>query len=840
MTIDFDKIRRESPLPDIIAQSGVKLDKAGSEFEACCPFHGEKTPSFRAYNKGGAWKFHCFGCGIHGDVIDYVRERYGYPDNSEAIKFLTGEERDRRPVSTIEYKENTNPYDGYDIVKPPQDAPEIIAGVRSAPILNPKRVNPQNGKPKVVTYTPKMTFEYRNRAGDLLGYVLRVEFDDKKITPGVWWTKNKAANFEGWAHGSYPSPRPMYRLELLEQNPTAQVLIVEGEKCADAANTWLKSLGLNVIALSWMGGGKSLAKTYWKSLKGRSVIIWPDNDVEGWKTALGFARPNASWVKGIYEYASEAGATKIKIVHISPESRPEGWDIADAIYIDKLPYAAISAMLKERVQEWSGQRFDLYKAKQIDKALPQGNDEGPADNRAEETAVKAITQAEPAAAPAKTEEQDDSEEQAFEVGRGFMINEENWRQHLIMKADGDGLKSTSGMNVALILQYERRFSNIFAWNEFGQEVYLMRRPPWDISGKHSHWRPRKLMETDIVACAGWLEYTGMSAKINDVGRIIVRVAEHNRYNPVVDALNALKWDGVRRIGGDGAKRKPWLSEYLGADNSPVNAAFGQKWLIGAVARAMQPGCKMDTMLVLEGSQGLKKSTALRVLSDGLIPGIFTDEMSDPNSKDAALQMQGAWIVEISELDAFRRAEVTQIKAWLARQSDRFRRPYGKIVEEFPRSCVMAGTVNPLANTGYLKDPTGARRFWPVELKHIDIQRLQADASQIWAEALMLYREGEHWWLSPQEEELAQIAQSERYEDDPYSELINEYTANVNAVRMQGIMNHLDIPKERRNAIVSRRISSHLSRHGWHKEERNGILYYVRTRDAVPEEQDLPI
>src|SRR5690606_22503655 len=132
---------------------------------------------------------------------------------------------------------------------------------------------------------------------------------------------------------------------------------------------------------------------------------------------------------------------------------------------------------------------------------------------------------------------------------------------------------------------------------------------------------------------------------------------------------------------------------------------------------------MDTMLILEGEQGLKKSTALRVLSDALCEGVFTDEMSDPNSKDAGLQMQGMLIVEIAELDAFRRAEITQIKAWLARQKDRFRRPYGKVVEEFARGCVFAGTVNPIGNTGYLKDPTGARRFWPVKCTDINIEAL---------------------------------------------------------------------------------------------------------------------
>lgn len=826
--IDFDKLCRENPLPDVAARSGVKLDKDGNEFRACCPFHGEKTPSFTAYpdpRKG--WKFHCFGCGVHGDVIDFVRERYGYADNGEALRFLTGEDAGRRALSTAEYKEATNPYDGYDIIKPPAAAPEILAGVRSAPILNPKRVNPDNGKPKVITYTPKMVFPYRNRKGDLLGYVLRVEFDGRKITPGVWWTENKAASFCGWAHGSYPEPRPMYGLELLDANPTAQVLIVEGEKCADAGNRIMRALGVNVVALSWMGGGKSIAKTYWKSLRGRSVIIWPDNDEEGWKTVLGWARPGGGWNKGIYEYLQEAGVSRSKIIQITPESRAEGWDVADAEA--ELGAAGVRVLMKERAEEWTPERFAKWKATRIERAMPQGNDEG----RQEEASQTA--KEEPKTEAAKEEEQP-------QQGRGFLITEANWRQHLIMKADGDGLKASSAQNIALILQYERRFSGIFAWNEFANEVYLLKRPPWDVSGPANYWRPRKIKDTDAVACAGWLEYTGMSPRMGDVGKIIVRVAEHNKYNPVIDALDALQWDGYPRIRGNNYDLEPWMTTYLGVENTEINRLFGEKWLIGAIARAYSPGCKMDTMLVLEGDQGLKKSTALRALSDGLIPGIFTDEMSDPNSKDAGLQMQGAWIVEIAELDAFRRAEVSQIKSWLARQTDRFRRPYGKIVEEFPRSCVFAGTVNPVGNAGYLKDPTGARRFWPVEATSIDIQRLQHDAPQLWAEAVALYRDGVNWWLDKEEEALARGAQSQRYEEDPYGELIDGIIFGRKDVRLHVIMNELEIPKERRSAMVARRITAHLSRRGWTRDERKGQVYYINpsdefglfSEDALPE------
>lgn len=847
MKFDFDQIRRDNPLPDVASQSGVALEKSGNEFVACCPFHGENTPSFSIYPKSNIWKFHCFGCGIHGDVVDFVRERYGYDNNGDAARFLVGEDR-RAPVSTAEYKEAHNPYDGYEIGKPPTDAPQIVAGVRSKPILNPKRISDVTGKPKLITYTPSAVYPYVTKTGALLGYVLRVEFDGRKITPGVWWTRNERTGFEGWAHGSYPDPRPLYGLDHLYANPDAQVLLVEGEKCKDAARVYME--GKRVVPVTWMGGGKSIEKTYWKSLAGRSVIIWPDNDAEGYKTTFGFARPGGGWKKGLIELLFKAGVSKVKVVRIKPESRKEGWDIADALYVDKLEYREIDLIIRSGLQEWSEEKFHAWKNAQIEKEMPHGATDRPDNSRSREGEGRS-SKDRPGANESDEEpeghgadrarnagerngrsiEEQDEPETPHEVaerptGRGFEIDENTWRQHLIMKADGDGLKSNSLQNFTLILQYEKRFAGVYAWNEFAKEVYLMRRPPWDLTGDMNRWRPRTITEPDITATASWMEYCGMSPKVSDIGRVIVRVADHNKYNPVVDEIKRLKWDGTARV-------KNWLSYYLGADDTQANHMFGMRWLIGAIARAMQPGCKMDNMIILEGPQGLKKSSALRALSDGLTPGVFTDEMSDPNSKDAALQMQGAWIIEISELDSFKRAEISQIKAWLARQNDRMRRPYGKVVEEFPRSCIFAGTVNPVGNSGYLKDPTGGRRFWPVACHNIDLEALKQDARQLWAEAAELYRKGERWWLDKSEEEVAFAVQSDRYEDDPYGELIDNWLATATQTTMNAIMEMLEIPKERRSSIAARRIEAHLSRRGWDKrKDRDGKVFYIKPKSEV--------
>jgi len=243
---------------------------------------------------------------------------------------------------------------------------------------------------------------------------------------------------------------------------------------------------------------------------------------------------------------------------------------------------------------------------------------------------------------------------------------------------------------------------------------------------------------------------------------------------------------------------------------------------------------MDTMLILEGPQGLKKSTALKVLSNALMPNLFTDDMDKPNSKDAAMQMQGRLIIEISELASLTKTEVEHVKSWLSRTADRFRLPFGKIVQEFPRTCVFAGTHNPIEGVGYLKDPTGARRFWPVRCTNIDIRALQRDGEQLWAEAVHRYNAGEIWWLSSDDEHKTALqAQSSRAEHDPYADMINEFITGRTIASINQIMTALEIPKERRSSMTSKRISGYMGSIGWKAGTEGGRLTFYS-----PDHRDL--
>ena len=182
-----------------------------------------------------------------------------------------------------------------------------------------------------------------------------------------------------------------------------------------------------------------------------------------------------------------------------------------------------------------------------------------------------------------------------------------------------------------------------------------------------------------------------------------------------------------------------MQTYFHVEDSEYVRAIGSRYLISAVARIYEPGCKVDHMLVLEGPQGKQKSEALRTLA--INDDWFTDRLSHLASKDAVLETAGVLLVEIAEMDALTKATSSAIKSFLTRRHDRFRPPYGKHTINLPRQCVFAATINPPVG-GYLKDPTGARRFWPVACRGmIDRDGLEKVRDQLWAEAVHQFKAG---------------------------------------------------------------------------------------------------
>ena len=289
-----------------------------------------------------------------------------------------------------------------------------------------------------------------------------------------------------------------------------------------------------------------------------------------------------------------------------------------------------------------------------------------------------------------------------------------------------------------------------------------------------------------------------------------RECERNPFDPVADYLESLVWDGEPRL-------DRWLVRYLGAEPTPLNRAFGRKTLLAAVRRVFDEGCKFDHLLVLEGPQGAGKSTAWRILAGD---ENFSDEpVKWDNSKQQREAATGVWIHEIGELVGLRKADVEAVKTFLSRQNDRSRAAYDRYVSDQKRRCIFVGTVNRNQRSGYLNDPTGARRFWPVACGRIDLEGLKGDRDQIWAEASYCESRGESLALPPELYGLAGVEQDKRRIVDPWLDILEDVKGTIEdgwarVSTMDLMMRDLGIERARVSPAEMSRVGIVMRQLGW--------------------------
>ena len=306
---------------------------------------------------------------------------------------------------------------------------------------------------------------------------------------------------------------------------------------------------------------------------------------------------------------------------------------------------------------------------------------------------------------------------------------------------------------------------------------------------------------------------------DNVANAAQSLCDQNSFNPVVEYLGLLKWDGVKRV-------DRWLARYLGAQDTPLNRAIGRLLLVAMVRRAKQPGCKFDFVPILEGPQDIGKSLAIKALAG---EENFTDV--DPTHLDEKGQQEtlaGVWIAELCELSGMKKADIDKTKAFITRTNDRARAAYGRFVTDQPRACIFVGTTNEI---NYLRDMTGNRRFWPVKVSKIDIGALTRDRDQLFAEAALIEAGGEPLILPADLHADAKAEQEGRVVEDPWEAILAGITGSLHPARDGGdewrvhtkeLFNHLDIPLERRAPQQAQRIAAIMRRLGWEPVENQKI------------------
>lgn len=617
---------------------------------------------------------------------------------------------------------------------------------------------------------PEYLWCYRDAEGLVLGYVWRFATSDggKEVLP-LTWCKNELTGKSEWRGISFPDPRPLYGLDALAQKPDATVLIVEGEKCVDSGQAELPDLAV----ASWPGGGKAVDKADWSPLAGRRVVIWPDCDAQLDKhTQLVLPEEKQPGWKAARRIADilHALGCKVWLVRIpAPGEKPSGWDVADAID---------EGLTGEVLAAWVREQSRLYVP------TPDALPEPPPDSKTISTAESA-----------------DAGSDRFG---------DDWEYGLLRTQKGD--LNTCVLNVHDIILNTRAWEGVIAFDEFGQRTVKLKPPPY-FGGKVGEWEG----EDDTRAAMWLMRRWRFSPATPTVAEAVETLAKSNTIHPVRDWLRSLPaHDGTPRT-------EMWLSDYCGVKDSPYVRLVSRFFLIGMIARVMQPGVKFDYCLVLEGDQGKGKSTMVRVLG-GEWHG---DTDLDLHNKDSMSALRGKWVYEFAEMGAVTRAESTKQKSFLSRQFDEFRPVYGRREIRLARQVVFIGTTN---EWEWNKDPTGGRRFWPVDCSsEFNLDGLRDVREQLFAEALALFDKGERFWPTAAEQKaLFDPEQLLREQQESLVDALHDWVwAQVADFSIaDAVMDGLKLDASKLTRDLQTRVGTALRKLGCKKvEKRNGMVRY---------------
>lgn len=716
-------------------------------------------------------------------------------------------------ISLYAYLNNCQPLDAARALHELLGVPLIQEGQLPAPSASPTKGRrtdwvpvlpvpagaPEPHKAHSVRGKPDAVWQYLDASGNTLGliYRFRTSTGGKETLPHVY-ARNEKTGAQEWRWMGFSDPRPMYGLNRLAALPEATVLLVEGEKCADAGAALLDDLAV----LSWPGGCKAIDKVDWSPLAGRKVMLWPDADSQREKAAVGVDPESMPYLPGDKQPGMRAMLSigkklvdmgcEVRLLNLpEPGTKPDGWDIADALAED-WTRADVASFMRETISPLPGAC-----------AVPEVADAADFDGAVESLSVS------------------------------------DWQRDLILTDNGKHIQAAVS-NAYLILTNSEQWDGVLAFDEFSGKIVKRKAPPW-LGGEAGEWG-----DGDVIKLQMWFQmrWGVMIGKPADADNAAKAVAFDNRFHFVREWVSTLPaWDGITRL-------THWLDDVYGAGVSEYTQHVGQSWLVSAVARIMKPGCKVDEMIVLEGGQGSGKSTSISLLCGDKW---YLETSENPSKNDFYISLAGKWLIEIGEMNSFSKADQNQIKMAVTRRDDTFRAPYDRYSSSHPRQCVFVGTTNA---DEYLQDATGGRRFLPVACSGpVNLDYIRTNRLQLWAEALYSYKAGFQWWALPKQ--LAQAEQDKRFVADVWEDPIldwldrrsssgrydGEYKGNdpINSVRVGDLLRYaVQMPVDKQGKQDENRVANILKRHKWIKRQhwdgpsrRNVKIWFRPEGDLLP-------
>ena len=527
---------------------------------------------------------------------------------------------------------------------------------------------PKAGTTKPKRGTPTAEWRYLTADGEHVSTVYRFDTPEGKEVIPYSLIDGK------WQWKSLPKPRLLYGMPRLVQNPEASVLIVEGEKAADAA----QALFPNVVVMTWAGGSKAVKHADWSAIRDRRVVLFPDHDISGFEA-----------MQEVKNFLIGNGC-KVKFCP-PPADAAEGWDLADA-HAD---------------EDWLS-----YLRNNLCEELPDRFQPAPANDNV-------LTKQENLDTSSKRVDVVNTSAAAVDFYSPLPDCNDKGRPIATIENLSE---VCARLNVTIRYNVISKEEEILIPNEqFSIDNYGNASLAWLAS-----WCARFRMPTD---------------KLTD---FVTYLADQNQYNPVAEWITSRAWDGQTRL--------PALYATIRSSDEPLKETLIRRWLVSAVAAAFEPdGVSAHGVLVLQGDQYLGKTKWFKSLVPAHLGVVQDGMMLRPDDRDSVKQVCSFWLVELGELDAtFRKSDIAALKSFITRKNDVIRRAYARKESQYARRTVFFGSVNPKQ---FLHDTTGNRRYWTVECEHIDHSH-QIDMQQLWAEVYSLYRQGETYYLQP--EEMAQL------------------------------------------------------------------------------------